>query len=517
MSAQPANNTRLSQSRDITIRQDGKSLYVTPSVPYSQEAEDATLGAILTSAKAYYAVAVFLKDDSFFILRNRIVWQAIQRVVEHNKGLADSIDLLTVTQELRDMGKLSDIGGMAYLTQLVNNTPNSTHAEVYGRLIERAAVRRQMLEASDKVRQLAMDENLPLEDIVLQTQEQLIGVVSGLQDHYVAPVSQSVQSYTERVTRLHDQYIQTGSTSKSIGVPTGFRELDEHIGGLRKKRVYIVGAETGTGKTSFCLSMALNSARKGQRVWYIPLESDEDEYTERLISIESGISRQKLRSGEMSATEFEKYCAAADNVSKLHIHWHKRSQKKTFTPHDLLVQGMSIKYTHGLDLIVVDYVDPHTINSGNPSHKNDYDSMTTVYREICNIAEKMNVPVVVAAQINMKQMNNRASSNRRPALGDLMYTGEKDADCVLFLHRDKTNVSKGDDNKTELIVAKNRGNDWLGTINLAYANGGYKDFTPATGYQYGKDNQDSREWRPSMKMIPQPPQTWLDRAAQVQF
>ncbi len=517
MSAQPASNTRTSASRDITIKQAGNSFYATPAVPYSQEAEEATLGSILTSAKAYYAVASFITDESFFFLRHRIIWQAIQRVVDHNNGDATTVDLLTVIQSLRDMNKLTDIGGMTFLTQLVNNTPNSTHVEVYGRLVERAAVRRNMLIASDEVRKLALNDELPLEDIVTQTQEQLLGVMSGLQDHYLSSVSHSVSAYSERVQRLHEQYMQTGSTAKSIGVPTGFRELDEHIGGLRKKRVYIVGAETGIGKTSFCLSMALNAARKGQRVWYIPLESDEDEYTERLISIESGISRQKLRNGEMSVSEFEKYQVAAENISKLHIHWHKRSQKKTFTPRDLLVQGMSIKYTSGLDLIVVDYVDPHTIHSGNVNHRNDYDSMTTVYREICNIAEKMNVPVIVAAQINMKQMNARSSSNRRPALGDLMYTGEKDADCVLFLHRDKTGNKPGAENKTELIVAKNRGNDWLGTINLAYANGGYKDYAPVTGYQYERGGEHDEHDYPPMKGIQSMSTDWLAKAANVQF
>src|SRR5262245_35003809 len=123
-------------------------LWGSTQAPFSQEAEEAALGAILASPNAYFAVAAFLKPDDFFILRHRYIWEAMNRLNDRS----EPIEYLTVAQELKDAGHLAEIGGPAYLTQLINNTPTSVHAEVYGRLVERAATRRRLMAASDEIK-----------------------------------------------------------------------------------------------------------------------------------------------------------------------------------------------------------------------------------------------------------------------------------------------------------------------------------------------------------------------------
>lgn len=144
----------------------------TLQTPYSQEAEEATIGAVLVNSVTYFAVAAFLQAEDFFILRHRYIWESLTRL--HERG--EPIDYLTVTQELKDTGHLAEIGGPAYLTQLINSTPTSVHAEVYGRLVERSATRRRLMAASDEIKALALNEELTVEQVISDAEARLFDV-----------------------------------------------------------------------------------------------------------------------------------------------------------------------------------------------------------------------------------------------------------------------------------------------------------------------------------------------------
>jgi replicative DNA helicase len=208
------------------------------AIPYSQEAEEAVIGAILVNPVAYYGVASFLNADDFFILRHKYIWQGLQRLAERN----EPIDYLTLTQELRDLDKLAEIGGPAYLTQLINSTPTSIHAEVYGRLVERAATRRRLMAASDEIKALALNEELTIEQVINESETRLFDVTERQLTKELIPMREAISLYFDRIEHLmYDQ-------GAALGIPTGFKDLDKLLGGLQKSDLLLFAGRPGMGK-----------------------------------------------------------------------------------------------------------------------------------------------------------------------------------------------------------------------------------------------------------------------------
>ncbi len=229
----------------------------TLQTPYSQEAEEATIGAILVNSVMYFAVAAFLKADDFFILRHRYIWESLSRL--HERG--EPIDYLTVTQELKDTGRLSEIGGPAYLTQLVNSTPTSVHAEVYGRLVERAAVRRRLMAASDEIKSLALNEELTVEQVIADAESRLFDVTERQTSKELIPMKDAVSDYFDRIEYL------MANRNHALGVPSGFKDLDKLLGGFQKSDLIIFAGRPGMGK---CVAAGtLISTERG----LVPIES----------------------------------------------------------------------------------------------------------------------------------------------------------------------------------------------------------------------------------------------------
>ncbi len=206
--------------------------------PYSQEAEEAVLGAVMVNPDAFLGVATFLKAEDFYILRHSYIWEALLRISERN----DQIDFVTLQDELRAINRLNDIGGPAYLLHLVNSTPTSVHAEVYGHLVERAAVRRRLLIAADEIKALAMDEGLAIEKVTSDAESRLFHVTERNLRRELIPIRDAINLYSERV-----EY-QIEHPDEKLGLPTGFRDLDELLGGLQRSDLLIFAGRPGMGK-----------------------------------------------------------------------------------------------------------------------------------------------------------------------------------------------------------------------------------------------------------------------------
>lgn len=214
------------------------NLWGSTQAPFSQEAEEAALGAILAYPIAYFGVAAFLKADDFFIVRHRYIWEAMGRLNERS----EPIEYVTVREELENMGRLSEIGGPAYLTQLINNTPSAVHAEVYARLVERAATRRRLMSASDEIKSLALDENLTLEQVIADAEARLFDVTERQLNRQLIPMHRAVNDYFDRIEHLmHNR-------GEALGVPTGFKDLDKLLGGMQKSDLLIFAGRPGMGK-----------------------------------------------------------------------------------------------------------------------------------------------------------------------------------------------------------------------------------------------------------------------------
>lgn len=391
---------------------------------YSEEAEKAAIGSLLIDSQALEPIMKFLKPDAFFIVRNRLVWEAIQCL----QSRGETVDYLTVTQQLKANGKLDQIGGPAYLTQLINTAPNSVHAETYAKLIERAAIRRQGLVASDSIREYFYDETIPVETVLEKVQATITAI---------KPLTTRIRplSMKEVMSGLYDQYeerIEKGI--HQLGIPTGFKQFDTILGGWRKNRLYVVGGRPGMGKTGLMLECGVRVAngvnpltKKNYRVLFVSMEMSTEELGERLISNKARLSTQQILGSNFTAEERKAMVAAIGELSKSTLFLDDK--EKVLTPTILENKCRDFMADHGgLDMLIVDYLQLMTPNKPNKSREVE---VASISRDLKMLSRYFHIPIIVGCQLN-REVEKR--KNKRATLADLRESGaiEQDADVVIF-------------------------------------------------------------------------------------
>ncbi len=421
-------------------------------VPHSREAEEAVLGAVLINPEAYYDVAQFLRTEDFYIHRHQWVWQAFTRLQESRRA----IDLLTVAEELENMGKLNEAGGHAFLTALVSNVPTSLYATDYGRIVEETAIRRRMLEAANQIARLAYNESTGLEEVLGDAEKAVFGVSERRLARDLQPIQDVLHEYYNRVDQLARRDAET------YGVPTGFIDLDRLLGGLQPSDLLIIAGRPGQGKTGFMLSVAKNAAQLYKKhVAIFSLEMSNEQLVQRMVAQETGIDSQRLRMGKLQQDEWPLFNQAVEVLGRTHIYL---DDTPAITPLQLRTKCRRLHAEYGLDLIVVDYLQLMTSGARN---ENRVQEVSYISRNLKVLARELNVPVLAAAQLS-RAVEQRA--DKRPVLSDLRESGslEQDADIVMFIYRpdyyDKETVRQ---NVAEIIVAKHR-NGPVGSIELVF-------------------------------------------------
>lgn len=422
--------------------------------PFSQEAEEAVIGAVMVNPDALLAVATYLKPKDFYILRHMYVWESLL-------GLSKSqtaIDFVTVVDALRAAGHLDDIGGPGYLLHLVNSTPSSTHADVYGQLVYRTAIRRRMLDHADTIKKLAFDEALSVDRILLDGEKSWIDVKAAKLDDKREAFSDMIARMMENVQERMEH------PDQPVGLATGFRDLDDATsGGLRRGKLYILAARPGMGKTSMLLSVALNAAKLGGRIGVASQEMNRDEIVERFAALETGINLQKISMGRLTDDEYTRFVKACGILGKLKI---AVDDATRLTPMDIRSKCLRWQNEMGLDLLIVDYL--QILSSGGAFNPNQRTQEVGFFaREMKQIAREFNVPVYCAAQLN-RGVEDR--NDKRPILSDLRESGEieQEADVVEFIYRDVVyNEATEFPTRADIIIAKHR-NGPTGTISLNF-------------------------------------------------
>ena len=417
--------------------------------PHSVEAEEAVLGSILIDAGALHDVLPFLESDDFFITKNGWVWDAILRV--HRRG--ELVDYLTVVQELREQGRLTEIGGPAYVTYLINHTPSSLYAEAYGRIVQRAAIRRRMLAAASEIARLAHDETRDVHAAVDEAEAILAAVTDASQPD-------SPEAMKTIMSTVFDA-VDQARTSNFTGIPTGFHELDALLGGLQKSDLVIVAGRPGMGKSAWLQTVALFVARQlKKRVFISSLEMSKAQVAQRLIAMETGVSTRLQRTGKLDDDQFARFTSATDRIGRLPIFV---DDQAGLSPFQLQAKVQRIHNEHGLDLVMVDYLQLMKVTGS----ENRTQEIGEVSRSLKELARLIDVPVIAAAQLS-RAVENR--SDKRPVLSDLRESGsiEQDADIVMFLYREEVyNEYTDRKNSADVIVAKHR-NGPTGIIPLYY-------------------------------------------------
>jgi len=423
-------------------------------VPHSVEAEEAVLGSLLIDPESIFRVSPFLHADDFYIVKHRWVYEACLALHERR----EPIDFVTVTEELEKREQLAEIGGPAFVSHLINIVPTAIHAEGYGRIVERTAVRRKLIQAASDIAQYAYDEAGDVDETIDKSEQALFAVSQRRQSRELVPISDVVRSYYERIEYLYDH------RGEVLGIPTGFLDLDKLLGGLQRSDLIIVAARPGVGKTSLMLSMALNAARKyHQRVAIFTLEMSNEQVVQRLVSAETGIDSQRLRKGELNDEEWPLFVQAQSALGDTLIYL---DDTPSISALQLRTKARRLHAEHGLDLIIVDYLQ---LMSGDTRSENRVQEISYLSRSLKGLARELNLPVLAASQLS-RSVEQR--SDKRPVLSDLRESGsiEQDADVVMFIYRDDIYDTQSErKNVAEIMVAKHR-NGPTGTVELYFRN-----------------------------------------------
>jgi replicative DNA helicase len=422
-----------------------------PQVPFSQEAEEAAIGSILVNPTAFHGVSAFLNAQDFYLLRHTRIWQAMLRLTERN----EPIDYLTVAEELKIMKTLDEVGGYPYLIQLMNNTPTSVHAEIYGRLVERTSIRRRMMEHADKVRELALNEDENIETALDKGEASWLGVL---------PVfDKEAQKIDVLLDGFYDEFQQRLMGNAHLGFPTGFRDLDHLFGGLKPGEVTLIGGRPGSGKTSLLLSILLAMARMGLRCAMFELEMSLGALLNRLLSIESGINMQKIALGQLAPQEIARFTSVIGRLYELPI---MLDDTPSMSITNFRKKVHRIKHFMGLEVVFIDYL--QLMNGGGTAKgMSRQQELGLISRGLKQYAKDFNVHIMAGVQLNRELERRR---DKRPQLSDLREAGdlEQDADNVAFIYRDEMyNEATEFPNQADIIVGKHR-NGPTGTISLYF-------------------------------------------------
>lgn len=423
--------------------------------PYSQEAEEATLGAVLVDPAQFIFIKGFLRAPDFFILRHRYIWEALEKLDERG----EPIDYLTITAQLKTVGRLTEVGGPAYLTQLINSTPTSIHGETYAHLIERAAIRRRLMAVSDEIKSLALNEELVVEDVLNEASHKVMELQSGSLIQNDGTFFDDVSAYFDLVERMMK------NPNQIIGIPTGFKEVDNLLMGLQSPDLLIFAGRPGMGKSAFLTSTATNILRAGKRVGLFSLEMGRDQVTRRIVSAESGVNLQRLNSGRITPAEWSRFVSKSGEVSKLPL---LINDKAGITPDKIRSQIYKWLAQHGsIDVIMVDYLQRMSGGSRFNKNSNRVEEVSYIAIQLKEIAREFNIPVMSAAQLSRKVEERQ---DKHPLLSDLKESGsiEQEADIVMFLYRDEVyNPATEFPNQAEIDIAKHR-NGPTGTVSLYF-------------------------------------------------
>ena len=444
--------------------------------PHNLDAEKAVLGALLTngsnSGAVVDTVTSILKSEDFYRDAHRIIYDAILEIVHANK----TADFITVGEELDRRKRLDAVGGLAYITSLANESV-SYNVEEHAKIISEKAQLRRLIDAGNKIVGMTYaGEDEPT--AILNKAEQMILDVSGQtqSESSFASISEIVLSNLDKLNALqqHDGAI--------TGIPTGFKDVDHIFNGLQKSDLILVAARPAMGKTAFTLNIAQNvTMLYDKTVAFFSLEMGKEQLVGRILSSVAGVSSEKLRRANMDPADWEKVIAAADRMSKSKLFI---DDTPGLTVQDMRSKLRRLKVEHGLDLVIVDYIQLMQGRNSGKGSENRQQEVSEISRNLKLIAREFNVPLIALSQLS-RSVESRP--DKRPVLSDLRESGslEQDADIVIFLYRDKyydENSEKGDN--AEVLIRKHR-NGSVGTVELRFVgeftqfkDAAYKDMGP---------------------------------------
>lgn len=430
--------------------------------PQALDLEEAVLGAMLIDRKGIDDAVDILKPEAFYKEAHRHIFEAILKLFNDSQP----IDLLTVSAQLKKDAKLDLAGGDFYLIQLTQKITSSAHIEYHSRIILQKYIQRSLIKVSSEIIEDSYDETTDVFDLLDKAESKLYDITQG-------NIKRSSET-AESLVRKAKQRIEEISKKEGMsGIPTGFDKLDKVTSGWQPSDLVIIAARPGMGKTAFVLSMARNVAIQFNfPVAIFSLEMSSVQLITRLISSETGLSSEKLRTGKLEKHEWEQLSVKVKDLEKAPLYIDDTPSLSIF---DLRAKARRLASQYGVKLIIIDYLQLMTAGGGGKGGGNREQEISTISRNLKALAKELDVPVIALSQLS-RAVETRGSS-KRPLLSDLRESGaiEQDADIVSFIYRPEYySINEWDDNdqtptqgQAEFIIAKHR-NGSLENIRLKF-------------------------------------------------
>ncbi|MBO5137432.1 MAG: replicative DNA helicase [Spirochaetaceae bacterium] len=416
--------------------------------PHNLEAEQATLGALLLDWDAINTVQSYLRPERFYSLQNQVIYEAILSLSERG----ERGDILTLTEELRNTGKLEAAGGAAYVSSLTDQVPTSSNIEYYAKIVRDQSIRRELIKLSSQIISDSHDETKESRIALEEAQSKIFTLTDLDQTHNIISATKLVHDTVDIVQARYN------NKDAFTGIPSGFVNLDKMTNGFQKSELTIIGARPSMGKTAMALSMAQFMAiEKKIPVGFFSLEMSYRQIGSRLLSQEARIPAGKLRSGMLKMDELGKMQDAAGRIYESPLYIVDTPNMKML---DLRAMARRMRSIHNVEIIFIDYIALITNeNTSLPRHE----QIAEISRSLKSLARELDIPIIALSQVR------RDSEGREPNLSDLRESGslEQDADVVMFIHRERIHSEDGQPLEAKILLSKQR-NGPIGTVNLMF-------------------------------------------------
>jgi len=444
---------------EFSIAPPARDPYSERRPPYSEDAEQAVLSAMLMDRDAVDRVNEVVDDTMFFREGNRRIYRAMVALAERG----DVIDPLTLSEELSRRGELQASGGKDYIASIVDAVPTAANVEYHAKIVREKALRRRLIEVSTAIVSEAFESSAPAGDLLDAAEHKIFEVNRARGTEGFTRIKELLWPTMENIERL-----QRGGESIT-GVPSGFKDLDDLTAGFQQSDLVIVAARPSMGKTAFVLNIAQNAALdKNIPVAFFSLEMSKDSLVQRLLTSEGRVDAQRLRKGKLHDDEFARLGRAAGMLSHAPI-WIDDTPGISLL--EMRSKARRLKTDNDIGMIVVDYLQ---LMTGPTNQESRQQEISYISRSLKSLARELKVPVVALSQLS-RAPEQRTGENKRPQLSDLRESGaiEQDADLVMFIYRQEMYDGPVDkdgnslEGRAEIIVGKQR-NGPTGMVRLAF-------------------------------------------------
>ena len=409
--------------------------------PHSLEAEQSVLGAMLLDKDAIAKAIDILVVDDFYREAHRIIFDAV--VTLYNR--AEPVDLIMVTELLRQKNALESVGGASYISSLANMVPTAANAEYYASIVKDKSIYRALVNAGNQISSMGFESGQDVEQTMDRAQQLIFNISQKGRIKTIDDMNTVLMRTFDRIERLYE------TKGAVTGVPTGFTEMDRMLSGLQPSELIIIAARPSMGKTALALNIATHVALNDKKpVLIFSLEMSQDLLAQRMLCAQASVNAQELRRGNLTDSDWPKLSQAIGRLSEAPIFI---DDTPTISALEIRSRARKLKIEKGLGLIVIDYLQ---LIQGKGRTESRQQEIAEITRSLKSLARELEVPVLSLAQLSRAV---EATADKKPMLSHLKESGEieQSADVVAFIYRDEYyNVDTENKNIAEIIIAKQR-------------------------------------------------------------